>query len=95
MRPIEDYGLLADCQSAALLSRGGSIDWWCVPRFDSPACFAALLGTPAHGRWRIAPAGAARRVVRRYRDHALVLETELTRGGTTRVRTTSLPVPPV
>ncbi|MBX3465520.1 MAG: glycoside hydrolase family 15 protein [Planctomycetes bacterium] len=74
---IEDYGLLGDCHSAALVSRDGSIDWLCWPRFDSPACFAALLGTPDHGRWRIAPEGAVRRSNRRYRDGTLVLETEL------------------
>ncbi len=55
-QPIADYGLLADCNSAALVSREGSIDWLCLPRFDSAACFAALLGSPKHGRWLIAPA---------------------------------------
>ena len=54
---IEDYALIGDCQTAALVARDGSIDWLCWPRFDSGACFAALLGTPEHGRWRIAPAG--------------------------------------
>ena len=54
-RPIADYGLLADCNSAALVDRYGSIDWLCLPRFDSAACFAALLGEPKHGRWLIAP----------------------------------------
>jgi GH15 family glucan-1,4-alpha-glucosidase len=73
---IEDYALIGDCQTAALVGRDGSIDWWCVPRFDSPACFAALLGTPEHGRWLLAPAGGARSVRRRYRGNTLVLETE-------------------
>jgi GH15 family glucan-1,4-alpha-glucosidase len=84
--PIEDYALIGNTRTAALVSRDGSVDWWCVPRFDSPACFAALLGTPAHGRWRIGAAGAVRRVVRRYRPHTLVLETELhASGGTVRI----------
>ena len=52
---IEDYALIGDMQSAALISRDGSVDWLCVPRFDSPACFAALLGDDRHGHWRIAP----------------------------------------
>ena len=54
---IEDYGLIGDTQTAALVGRDGSIDWLCLPRFDSGACFAALLGTPEHGRWGIAPIG--------------------------------------
>ncbi|MFN4261051.1 MAG: glycoside hydrolase family 15 protein [Gemmataceae bacterium] len=73
---IEDYALIGDCQTAALVGRDGSIDWLCFPRFDSPACFAALLGRPEHGRWRIAPAVPAREVRRRYRDNTLILETE-------------------
>jgi GH15 family glucan-1,4-alpha-glucosidase len=73
---IEDYALIGDCETAALVARDGSIDWLCLPRFDSPACFAALLGTPEHGRWQIAPpAGAIRSVQRRYRPGTLVLET--------------------
>jgi GH15 family glucan-1,4-alpha-glucosidase len=74
--PIEDYALLGDTNTAALVSRSGSLDWLCAPRFDSPACFAALLGNAEHGRWLIAPAGEPRAVRRRYRDGTLVLETE-------------------
>ena len=60
---IEDYALIGDCETAALVGKDGSIDWLCLPRFDSGACFAALLGTPDHGRWQIAPAGEVRKVV--------------------------------
>jgi GH15 family glucan-1,4-alpha-glucosidase len=73
---IEDYALIGDCQTAALVARDGSIDWLCFPRFDSGACFAALLGTPDHGRWQIAPAAPVRRISRRYWPGTLVLETE-------------------
>ena len=73
---IEDYALIGDCETAALVSRDGSIDWLCWPRFDSPACFAALLGTPDHGRWLVAPVDPAPRVTRRYRPGTLILETE-------------------
>jgi GH15 family glucan-1,4-alpha-glucosidase len=73
---IEDYALVGNCQTAALVARDGSMDWLCVPRFDSPACFAALLGTSGHGRWQLAPAGGIRSVRRRYREKTLVLETE-------------------
>jgi GH15 family glucan-1,4-alpha-glucosidase len=72
---IEDYALLSDTESAALVGRDGSIDWLTFPRFDSAACFAALLGTPDHGRWLLAPAGEVRSVTRRYRPGTLVLET--------------------
>jgi GH15 family glucan-1,4-alpha-glucosidase len=75
--PIEDYALIGDCETAALVSKGGSIDWLCWPRFDSAACFAALLGTPDHGRWLIEPSVPGWRVTRRYRDHTLILETRL------------------
>ncbi len=72
---IEDYAMIGDCESAALISRGGSIDWLCWPRFDSDACFAALLGTRDNGRWLIAPTDPAARVTRRYRGDTLILET--------------------
>ncbi len=73
--PIEDYALIGDCESAALVSRNGAIDWLCWPRFDSDACFAALLGGKDHGRFRIAPRGEIRDVTRRYRPGTLILET--------------------
>lgn len=72
---IEDYALIGDTQSAALVGRDGSIDWMCLPRFDSDACFAALLGGEQHGRWKIAPRDGVRAVRRRYRPGSLVLET--------------------
>ena len=71
---IEDYAMIGDCKSAALVAKDGSIDWLCWPRFDSEACFAALLGTRDHGRWLIAPHGEAR-TTRRYRPDTLILET--------------------
>ena len=71
----EDYALIGDCETAALVGRDGSIDWLCVPRFDSGACFAALLGSPKHGRWLIAPAEPVLNGVRAYRDRTLVLDT--------------------
>jgi GH15 family glucan-1,4-alpha-glucosidase len=72
---IEDYALIGDTQTAALVGKDGSIDWLCVPRFDSGAVFAALLGTPDHGRWKLAPAGGIQRIERRYRGDTLILET--------------------
>jgi GH15 family glucan-1,4-alpha-glucosidase len=72
---IEDYAMIGDLGTAALVSRNGSIDWLCWPRFDSDACFNALLGGPEHGRWRIAPQGEDVRITRRYRPNTLILET--------------------
>src|SRR5262245_3924768 len=72
---IEDYALIGDCETAALVSREGSIDWLCWPRFDSDACFAALLGAKNNGRWKIAPAATTTRITRRYRQDTLILET--------------------
>src|SRR5712672_2147492 len=73
---IEDYALIGDCGSAALVGKDGSIDWLCWPRFDSAACFTALLGTPENGRWLIAPTQPSLAVRRHYRAGTLVLETE-------------------
>jgi GH15 family glucan-1,4-alpha-glucosidase len=83
---IEDYALIGNNRTAALVGNDGSIDWLCAPRFDSPACFAALLGTPAHGRWQIAPHARVRATRRRYRDDTLILETEFDAvGGSVRL----------
>ena len=71
---IEDYALIGNCETAALVGRDGSIDWLCWPRFDSDACFAALVGREEHGRWVIAPRDKAK-VTRRYRGNSLILET--------------------
>ena len=79
--PIESYGLIGDCETAALVSRSGSIDWLCLPRFDSGACFAALLGGPEHGRWLIEPIDRPSRVSRRYRGDTLILETHMEVAG--------------
>ena len=84
--PIEDYALIGDCHTAALVGRDGSIDWLCFPRFDSSACFAALLGEPRHGRWLIAPVADVCSVRRRYQNDTLILETEFaTSQGTVRI----------
>ena len=83
---IEDYALIGDTHTAALISREGSLDWLCLPRFDSPACFAALLGTPEHGRWLLTPYDDITTVHRRYRGDTLVLETRyVTATGTAMV----------
>src|SRR5947207_7738640 len=73
---IEDYALIGDCETAALVDRNGSIDWLCWPDFSSEACFAALLGTEDNGYWRISPCnGEWKKTARCYRDHTLILET--------------------
>jgi hypothetical protein len=83
---IEDYGLIGDLQAAALVGRNGSVDWLCLPRFDSPSCFSALLGDETHGRWLVVPSGDVRSSSRRYRPGTLVLETEFeTDEGAVRV----------
>jgi GH15 family glucan-1,4-alpha-glucosidase len=80
---IEDYGLIGDCETAALVGRDGSIDWLCWPAFDSEACFAAILGTRKNGRWLIAPVDDDVRISRRYWDNTLILETRFeTNDGT-------------
>ena len=83
---IEDYGLIGDLQAAALVGRNGSVDWLCLPRFDSSSCFSALLGDETHGRWLVAPSGEVRSTSRRYRPGTLVLETDFeTNEGVVRV----------
>jgi GH15 family glucan-1,4-alpha-glucosidase len=85
-KPIEEYGFIGNMLSGALVARDGSIDWLCLPRFDSDACFAALLGTPDHGYWRMSPAGAVQRSSRRYLPHTPILETTFeTETGTATV----------
>jgi GH15 family glucan-1,4-alpha-glucosidase len=74
--PIEDYAMIGDCHTAALVARDGSIDWLCFPRFDSGACFAALLGSEENGRWLLSPATKIQSIQRRYREDTLVLETD-------------------
>ncbi|MDQ0824625.1 GH15 family glucan-1,4-alpha-glucosidase [Arthrobacter sp. B2I5] len=86
MARIEDYAIIGDLHTAALVGRSGSVDWMCLPNFDSPACFAALLDTPDAGRWRLAPAGTGDCTRRRYRPGTLILETEWdTADGSVRV----------
>ena len=85
-QPLEDYAIIGDCQTAALVGVDGSIDWLCFPRFDSGACFAALLGDEENGRWKIAPTQEVRRRSRRYRPGTLLLETDFeTETGAARV----------
>ena len=73
--PIEDYAIIGDTRTVAAVARNGSIDWWCVPRIDSGAVFAALLGAPEHGRWMIAPRGEVTTTRRQYAGDSLILET--------------------
>ena len=88
-QPIEDYAVIGDLHTAALVGKDGSVDWLCLPHFDSPSCFSRLLGHASHGAWKIAPAGAPDAVLatrRWYRADSLVLETEFdTPTGTVRV----------
>src|SRR5437868_966194 len=82
MSKIEDYGFLSDTQSGALVSREGSIDWLCLPRFDSGACFASLLGEPKNGRWLFTAKDKIQKYSRSYRGDTLILETEFeTKNG--------------
>jgi GH15 family glucan-1,4-alpha-glucosidase len=84
--PIEDYALLGNMRTAALVDRNGSVDWMCLPQFDSSACFAALLGEAEHGHWLLRPASESKRIERRYRDGTLVLETtHYTESGVVRL----------
>src|ERR1700756_2017999 len=78
---IEDYALISNCATAALAGRNGSIDWLCLPRFDSAACFAPLLGGPPERRWLIAPAEPSHRVERRYLNGSLILATMFEAAG--------------
>jgi GH15 family glucan-1,4-alpha-glucosidase len=83
---LEDYAVVGDTQTLLLVGKNGSIDWLCLPRFDSPACFASLLGGPENGRFLLAPRGEIKRVTRKYRDRSLVLETEMeTEDGVVRI----------
>jgi GH15 family glucan-1,4-alpha-glucosidase len=89
---IENYAMIGDCQTAALVALDGSIDWLCWPRFDSGACFAALLGGTEHGRWLLAPVSTSARVSRRYLEDTLVLETRFDTPGGTVTLTDFMPV---
>jgi GH15 family glucan-1,4-alpha-glucosidase len=89
---IEDYALLGDLETAALVGRDGTIDWMCLPRFDSDACFAALLGDEQNGRWSLGPTSAVRSTDRHYRDHSLILDTELETATGRIVITDCMPV---
>jgi GH15 family glucan-1,4-alpha-glucosidase len=90
---IEDYGLIGNTRTAALVSRWGSVDWLCVPRFDSDACFAALVGYDEHGRWSVRPTVPVRENRQRYRDDSLILETEYVCDGGAARLIDFMPVP--
>jgi GH15 family glucan-1,4-alpha-glucosidase len=91
---IEDHALIGDTHTAGLVASDGTLTWLCLPRFDSGACFASILGDARHGHWRLAPEGEAHATRRRYRDHTMVLETEFdVDGGTVRV-VDCMPTPP-
>jgi GH15 family glucan-1,4-alpha-glucosidase len=90
---IEDYALIGNCLTAALVGRNGSIDWLCFPRFDSPACFAALLGNKRNGRWQIIPAEPCVAIERRYRPETLVLETRFRTASGSVLVTDFMPLP--
>src|SRR5436309_6616864 len=79
--PIEDYAVIGDTHTVGLVGRDGSIDWLGFPRFDSGACFAALLGDPSHGRWLMAPTARAAPATRRYRGDTMILETSFEDDG--------------
>src|ERR1044071_8964436 len=78
---IKDYAFLSDTQTGALVSREGCIDWLCLPRFDSPACFASLLGEKKNGCWMFSPVEKVRKTQRRYRGDTLIVETEIETDG--------------
>jgi GH15 family glucan-1,4-alpha-glucosidase len=89
---IEDYALIGDCETAALVGKDGSIDWLCWPDFSSPACFAALLGTKQNGRWLLAPKEPCKQIARRYREHTLILETRFETASGVLLLTDFMPV---
>ncbi|WP_254062248.1 glycoside hydrolase family 15 protein [Acidobacterium sp. S8] len=89
---IENYALIGDCETAALVGKNGSIDWLCWPDFSSPACFAALIGTEQNGRWLITPKNSCRRITRQYREHTLILETRFETAAGVLLLTDFMPV---
>jgi GH15 family glucan-1,4-alpha-glucosidase len=89
---LEQYALIGDCETAALVGSDGSIDWLCWPDFSSPACFAALVGTKNNGRWRIAPKERPDKVTRQYRDHTLILDTRFETSSGLLVLTDFMPI---
>ena len=88
---IEDYAIIGDSQTAALIGRDLSVDWLCWPRFDSPACFANLLGTTDNGRWSIVPVDPSAKMTRAYRGHTLILETTIETAGGVAIVTDFMP----